>query len=117
MRLHGFSRNADERRPHSPGRIEEVVDKAQKQVEKDVVRAGEDAAREVGVIGIPKELLHMLGELSTARPMAKTCSSTPTEMAHMAGIIARRSWRRCKNHQIRHPYARPWQSPDSQNGR
>src|SRR6185369_13903815 len=34
-----------------PGRIEEVVDKAQKNVEKDVVRAGEDAAREVGVIG------------------------------------------------------------------
>src|SRR5471030_867302 len=28
-----------------PGRIEEIVDKAQKQVQKDVVRAGEDAAR------------------------------------------------------------------------
>lgn len=46
-----------------PGRIEEVVEKAQKNVEKEVVRAGEDAAREVGVIGIPKEILHLLGEL------------------------------------------------------
>ena len=39
-----------------PGRIEEVVEKAQKNVEKDVIRAGEDAAREVGVVGIPKEI-------------------------------------------------------------
>ena len=46
-----------------PGRIEEVVVKAQKQVEKDVIRAGEDAAREVGVVGIPKEILQLLGEL------------------------------------------------------
>ncbi len=37
-----------------PGRIEEVVEKARANVEKEVVRAGEDAAREVGVIGIPK---------------------------------------------------------------
>ncbi len=40
-----------------PGRIEEIVEKAQKQVEKDVFHAGEDAAREVGIIGIPKEVL------------------------------------------------------------
>src|SRR5690606_22873096 len=33
-----------------PGRIEEVVEKAQKQVQKDVMHAAEDAAREVGVI-------------------------------------------------------------------
>ena len=36
-----------------PGRIEEVVAKAEKEIEKEVLRAGEDAAREVGVIGIP----------------------------------------------------------------
>jgi ribonuclease Y len=44
-----------------PGRIEEVVEKAQKQVQKDVVRAGEDAAREVGLVGIPKEILQLMG--------------------------------------------------------
>jgi ribonucrease Y len=32
-------------------------------VQKEVVRAGEDAAREVGIIGIPKEVLQLLGEL------------------------------------------------------
>ena len=46
-----------------PGRIEEVVEKAQGQVQKEVLRAGEDAAREVGIIGIPKEVLQLLGEL------------------------------------------------------
>src|ERR1700753_1381192 len=46
-----------------PGRIEEVVEKAQKNVEKEVVRAGEDAAREVGVIGLPQEIVQLLGEL------------------------------------------------------
>src|SRR3990167_8535703 len=46
-----------------PGRIEEVVEKAQAQVQKDVVRAGEDAAREVGIVGVPKEILQLLGEL------------------------------------------------------
>lgn len=71
-----------------PGRIEEVVEKAQKNVEKDVVRAGEDAAREVGVIGIPKEILHMLGELKYRTSYGQNVLKHSTEMAHIAGIIA-----------------------------
>ncbi len=71
-----------------PGRIEEVVEKAQKNVEKDVVRAGEDAAREVGVIGIPKELLHLLGELKYRTSYGQNVLKHSTEMAHMAGMLA-----------------------------
>jgi ribonucrease Y len=71
-----------------PGRIEEVVEKAQKGVEKDVVRAGEDAAREVGVLGIPKEVLHLLGELRYRTSYGQNVLKHSTEMAHMAGIIA-----------------------------
>jgi ribonuclease Y len=71
-----------------PGRIEEVVDKAQKQVEKDVIRAGEDAAREVGVIGIPKEILHLLGELRFRTSYGQNVLKHSTEMAHIAGVIA-----------------------------
>jgi len=71
-----------------PGRIEEVVEKAQKNVEKDVVRAGEDAAREVGVIGIPKEILHLLGELKYPTSYGQNVLKHSTEMAHIAGIIA-----------------------------
>ncbi|MEI6755656.1 MAG: ribonuclease Y [bacterium] len=71
-----------------PGRIEEVVTKAQKQVEKDVIRAGEDAAREVGVVGIPKEILQLLGELKYRTSYGQNVLKHSTEMAHIAGVIA-----------------------------
>lgn len=71
-----------------PGRIEEVVVKAQKNVEKEVTRAGEDAAREVGVIGVPKEILHLLGELKFRTSYGQNVLKHSTEMAHIAGIIA-----------------------------
>ncbi|MDB5181828.1 MAG: rny [Candidatus Saccharibacteria bacterium] len=71
-----------------PGRIEEIVEKAQKNVEKDVIRAGEDAAREVGIIGIPKEILHLLGELKYRTSYGQNVLKHSTEMAHIAGIIA-----------------------------
>jgi ribonuclease Y len=71
-----------------PGRIEEVVAKAQKNVEKDVIRAGEDAAREVGVMGIPKEILQLLGELKYRTSYGQNVLKHSTEMAHIAAIIA-----------------------------
>ncbi len=71
-----------------PGRIEEVFAKAEKQIEKEVLRAGEDAAREVGVTGIPKELLQLLGELKYRTSYGQNVLLHSTEMAHMAGLIA-----------------------------
>ncbi|MAU34131.1 ribonuclease Y [Candidatus Saccharibacteria bacterium] len=71
-----------------PGRIEEVVAKAKKEIDKEVVRAGEDAAREVGVVGIPKELLHLLGELKYRTSYGQNVLLHSVEMAHMAGLIA-----------------------------
>ncbi len=71
-----------------PGRIEEVVEKAQKQVQKDVMHAAEDAAREVGVIGIPKEIMQLLGELKYRTSYGQNVLKHSTEMAHIAGLIA-----------------------------
>lgn len=71
-----------------PGRIEEIVAKAQKAVEKDVIRAGEDAAREVGIVGIPKEILQLLGELKYRTSYGQNVLKHSTEMAHIAGVIA-----------------------------
>lgn len=71
-----------------PGRIEEIVEKAQKNVQKEVVRAGEDAAREVGIIGIPREVLELLGELKFRTSYGQNVLKHSTEMAHIAGIIA-----------------------------
>lgn len=71
-----------------PARIEEVVGKAQKQIDKDIERAGEDAARECGVVGIPKEMLRLLGELKFRTSYGQNVLKHSTEMAHMAGLIA-----------------------------
>jgi ribonuclease Y len=71
-----------------PGRIEEVVEKAQKQVQKDVVRAGEDAAREVGLVGIPKEILQLMGELKYRTSYGQNVLKHSVEMAQLAGVLA-----------------------------
>lgn len=71
-----------------PARIEEVVAKAQKQIEKEVKQAGEDAMRETGVVGIPKEMLQLLGELKFRTSYGQNVLKHSTEMASMAGMIA-----------------------------
>lgn len=71
-----------------PGRIEEVVAKAEQEINKEVVRAGEDAAREVGVVGIPKEMLRLLGELKYRTSYGQNVLMHSVEMAHLAGQIA-----------------------------
>ncbi|EDK72480.1 metal dependent phosphohydrolase [candidate division TM7 genomosp. GTL1] len=71
-----------------PARIEEVVEKARKTIDKEIDRAGEDAAREVGVVGIPKELLRLLGELKFRTSYGQNVLKHSVEMAHLAGLIA-----------------------------
>ena len=72
----------------NPSSIEEAVAKAEKEIEKEVVRAGEDAAREVGVVGIPREILHLLGELKFRTSYGQNVLLHSIEMAHIAGMIA-----------------------------
>ena len=72
----------------NPSRIEEVVAKAEKEIDKEIVRAGEDAAREVGLIGMPKEMLHILGELKYRTSYGQNVLKHSVEMAHLAGQIA-----------------------------
>ena len=71
-----------------PGRIEEIVAKAETEINKEVNRAGEDAAREVGVVGIPKEMLRLLGELKFRTSYGQNVLMHSVEMAHLAGLIA-----------------------------
>lgn len=71
-----------------PGRIEEVFAKAEKQIDKEIMRAGEDAARDVGVVGIPKEMLQLLGQCKFRTSFGQNVLLHSTEMAHIAGMIA-----------------------------
>ncbi|MBR3264093.1 ribonuclease Y [Candidatus Saccharibacteria bacterium] len=72
----------------NPSSIEEAVAKGEKEIEKEVVRAGEDAVREVGLVGIPRELIHLLGELKFRTSYGQNVLLHSVEMAHMAGMIA-----------------------------
>ena len=71
-----------------PARIEEVVAKAQKQLDKDIDRAAEDAMREAGVVGVPKEIKRYLGELKYRTSYGQNVLKHSTEMAQIAGMIA-----------------------------
>ena len=72
----------------NPASIEEAVAKAEREIEKEVVRAGEDAAREVGVVGLPRELIHLLGELKFRTSYGQNVLLHSVEMTHIAGMIA-----------------------------
>ncbi|MCL1929588.1 ribonuclease Y [Candidatus Saccharibacteria bacterium] len=71
-----------------PGRIEEVTEKAQKNIDKEIQRAGEDAAREVGVVGLPPELTRLLGELKYRTSYGQNVLKHSVEMTQLAGMIA-----------------------------
>lgn len=73
----------------NPTSIEDAVAKAEREIDKEVQRAGEDAAREVGVVGLPRELLHLLGELKFRTSYGQNVLLHSVEMAHMAGMIAK----------------------------
>ena len=72
----------------NPASIEDAVAKGEKEIEKEVVRAGEDAVREVGLVGIPRELVHLLGELKFRTSYGQNVLLHSIEMAHVAGMIA-----------------------------
>ena len=72
----------------NPSSIEDSVVKAEKQIDKEINRAGEDAAREVGLVGIPKEVLRLLGELKFRTSYGQNVLLHSVEMTHIAGMIA-----------------------------
>ncbi|MCL2371506.1 ribonuclease Y [Candidatus Saccharibacteria bacterium] len=72
----------------NPSSIENAVEKATKQIDKEAMRAGEDAAREVGVTGLPHDILKLLGELKFRTSYGQNVLLHSVEMAHIAGMIA-----------------------------
>lgn len=71
-----------------PGRIEEVVAKAQSEVDKMVREAGEKALKETGVVGIPPELVQLLGQLKFRTSFSQNVLKHSIEMTELAGMIA-----------------------------
>lgn len=71
-----------------PARIEEVVEKANAEVDKMVKDAGEQATKEAGVVGLHPELIKILGQLKFRTSYSQNVLKHSVEMSNMAGMIA-----------------------------
>ena len=71
-----------------PARIEEMVEKAQKEVETMMREEGEAAALEVGVHGIHPELIRLLGRMKFRSSYGQNALKHSIEVAQLAGLLA-----------------------------
>lgn len=71
-----------------PGRIEEVIKKAQTEVELRIQEAGERAVLETGLTGLAPEVIHLLGKMKYRTSYGQNVLNHSIEVSHICGMLA-----------------------------
>lgn len=71
-----------------PSRIEEAVAKAEQQIEKEIKKAGEEAALQAGAINLHPELIKLLGKLRFRYSYGQNILDHSVEVSHLLGMMA-----------------------------
>lgn len=71
-----------------PAKIEEKVAEAQQDLNKRMQEIGDNAVLEVGIIGLPKEIIQLLGRLFFRTSFGQNVLIHSIEMAHISGMLA-----------------------------
>lgn len=71
-----------------PARIEETVEIVKRELAKEIQQAGEEAAYDCGVAGLPPKLIALLGRLKFRTSYGQNVLQHSTEVSHLAAILA-----------------------------
>lgn len=71
-----------------PGRIEEIIRKAQAEVENRIQEAGERAVLETGLTGLAPEVVHLLGKMKYRTSYGQNVLKHSVEVSHICAMLA-----------------------------